>query len=89
MNRNAASFLVRLVVWLVTVAVTISAACLFVDEPHRHGIFWLTVASLLLAESLWAAYPVMRVARPNLPLPLSAAGAGAGSASGFRSPVLM
>ncbi len=72
MKRNTASFLVRLIVWLVTVAVTISAACLFVDEPHRHGVFWVTIAALLLAESLWATYPALRVERPNLPLPLSA-----------------
>ena len=72
MNRNTAATLIRLIVWAVTVAVTLTAGFLLVDEPHRTGVFWLTVSSLLLLETLWAGYPAMRVMRPNLPLPLSA-----------------
>jgi len=72
MNRNTIATLIRLVVWTVTVAVTITAGFLLVDETHRNGIFWLTVSSLLLLETLWVSYPTMRVMRPNLPLPLSA-----------------
>ena len=72
MNRNTIAPLIRLAVWAIAVAVTIAAGFLLVDEAHRNGIFWLTVSSILLLETLWAAYPAMRVMRPNLPLPLSA-----------------
>lgn len=71
MQRNTTDAMIRLTVWLLTVAITIVVGLLLVDEAHRNAVFWITISSIILSETLWAGYPTVRVLRPNLPLPLA------------------
>jgi hypothetical protein len=72
MERIHAAAIIRLVVWCLTVAITLIVGILLVEDPQRNGVFWLTIASLIWVETLWTVYPVIRGVRSNLPLPIAA-----------------
>jgi hypothetical protein len=71
MTTTKTAFLIRLIAWLTTVFVTIGIALLLVDSSTRTPPYWLTVGALLVVESLWAAYPVVRSRRTLVPLPIA------------------
>lgn len=71
MQRATMAAIIRATTWVCSVAITITAANLLVASNDRNSIFWLTLSTVVIIETLWATYPVVRVKRTLLPLPLA------------------
>jgi len=63
--------LVYVLLWIVTIIITVTVALLIIQPDNRNGKFYISLISILIAESFIFGYPVFsKLTNVNTPLVL-------------------